>query len=89
MGRKISDEDYLRIKRNIIKKLYAHKAFSKGHLLYEGFLSGIPSHLEGFVKDVLDGLIKEELVVYYGKTKHGDAYQLNIERLKEIEEIVF
>jgi len=49
---------------------------------------GIPSHLAGFVKDVLKNLIKEEIVIYYGKTKYGDAFQLNIKKLKEIEEII-
>jgi len=32
--------------------------------------------------------MKEELVLFYGKTKHGDAYQLNIKKLKEIEDII-
>lgn len=89
MGRKLSKNEYLKIRKNIIKKLYSNKAFSKGHLLYERLRSSIPPHLSGFVEDVLDDLIKEGLVVYYGKTKHGDAYQLNVKKLKEIEEIVF
>jgi len=38
---------------------------------------------------VLDDLIKENLVIHYGRTKHGDAYQLNVQKLKEIEEIIF
>ena len=69
--------------------MYSNQAFKKGHLLFERLQSGIEPHLIGYVKDVLKDLIKEELVVYYGKTKHGDAYQLNIKKLKEIEEIVF
>jgi len=89
MGKKLSGVEYLKIKRNILKKLYANKAFSKGHLLYERLTSGIPSHLAGFVKEVLDELIKEELVLYYGRTKYGDAYQLNIKKLKEIEAFIF
>jgi len=88
MGNKLSNLDYLRIKKNIIKRLYANKAFSKGHLLYERLTSGIPPHLAGFVNKVLDDLIKEGLVVHYGRTKYGDAYQLNIQKLKEIEEII-
>jgi len=55
-------------------------------LLFERLASGIPPHLAGFVKDVLDDLIKEELVCLYGKTKHGDAYQLNNKKLKDIED---
>lgn len=89
MGKKLSSADYLRIKRNILKRLYANKAFSKGHLLYERLTSGIPPHLAGFVYQVLDNLVKEGLVIHYGRTKYGDAYQLNIQRLKGIEEIIF
>ncbi len=85
---KLSKSEYNRIRNNIIKKLYSKKAFAKGHLLYERLASGIPSHLAGFVKEVLNDLIKEELVVYYGKTNYGDAYQLNIKKLNEIEEII-
>jgi len=89
MGKKLSKSNYVKIKKNILKKLYSNKAFSKGHLLYERLTSGIPPHLAGFVDDVLNDLLKESLVIYYGKTKHGRAYQLNIRKLKEIEEIIF
>ena len=88
MSGKISKADYFRIKKNILKKLYAKQAFSKGHLLFERLQSSIPGHLQGYVKEVLEDLIKEELVIFYGKTKHGDAYQLNIKKLKEIEEYI-
>lgn len=77
------------IKKNILKKLYAHNAFIKGHLLVERLQSGIPKHLAGFTPEVLSELVKEESVIHYGKTKHGDAYQLNIRKLREIEEILF
>ena len=89
MGKKLSNLDYLRIKKNIIKRLYANKSFSKGHLLYERLTSGIPPHLTGFVNQVLEELVKEGLVIHYGNTKYGNAYQLNVKRLKEIEEIIF
>ena len=88
MGKKPSKQDYAKIKRNILKKLYSNQAFSKGHLLYERLASGIPSHLKGYVKGALDDLIKNELVLFYGMTKHGDAYQLNIKKLKEIEDLI-
>jgi len=89
MGKKLSNQDYEKIRKNIVKKLYSNKAFSKGHLLYERLTASIPPHLTGFVKDVLNDLIKEGIVLCYGKTKYGDAYQLNIDMLKEIEEIIF
>ena len=84
----IKKEDYERIKRNIIKKLYSSKAFRKGHLLIETLKRGIPSHLIGYVEHVLKDLLKKELVIIYGKTRYGCAYQLNIKKLKEIEEII-
>ena len=89
MAKKLTKSDYAKIKKNILKKLYSNQAFSKGHLLFERLASGIPPHLKGFVEDVLDDLVKEELVMVYGKTKHGDAYQLNIKKLKEIEDWIF
>ena len=69
--------------------MYSNQAFSKCHLLYERLTSGIPPHLKGYVKDVLDESVKEELIIFYGQTKHGNAYQLNIKKLKEIEDLVF
>jgi len=86
---RITKEDYLRIRRTILKKLYSAKAFKKGHLLLETLQSGIPSHLIGSVKDILQALIKEGLIIYYGKTAHGLAYQLNIKNLAEIEKLIF
>jgi len=89
MSMKLNRSDFIRIRNNIIKKLYAHGAFSKGHMLYERLQSGIPPHLAGFVDYILQELVKEGLVLHYGKTKHGDAYQLNIKKLEEIEKIIF
>jgi len=87
--RRLTEQEYGKIRRTIIRKLYAKKAWGKGHLLFERFQSGIPPHLYGFVKDILDDLVKESLVVYYGPTKYGDAYHLNTKKKVKIEEIVF
>ena len=86
--KRLNEADYAKIRKNIVKKLYAYGAFAHGHLLYERLQSGIPSHLAGFVKQVLEDLVKEETVIFYGRTKHGDAYQLNMKKLEEIEEII-
>ncbi|MBI4448742.1 hypothetical protein HY641_01810 [Candidatus Woesearchaeota archaeon] len=85
---KRSIEEYTLVRKNILKKLYAHNAFSKGHLLEERLHSGIPKHLAGLIAEVLSDLVQEGLVIHYGKTKHGDAYQLNVRKLREIESIV-
>ena len=84
----ITQTEYHLIRKNILKKLYANNAFSKGHLLLERLHNGIPRHLAGFVEAVLSDLLKERLVIIYGKTKHGTAYQLNITKLQEIEDTV-
>ncbi|MBI2105626.1 hypothetical protein HYT56_02180 [Candidatus Woesearchaeota archaeon] len=49
--------------------------------MHERLTTSIPSHLKGYVEDVLKDLIKEELIIFYGKTKHGNAYQLNIKKV--------
>ena len=85
---KLSAINYGCIRKNILKKLYAKQAFSKGHLLLERLQGSIPSHLRGFVQDAIHDLTREGLVLFYGKTKHGTAYQLNIKRLNQIEEII-
>jgi len=85
----LKEADYVGIKKNIIKKLYSKGAFSRGHILFERLQTSIPPHLKGYVKDVLKDLIKGEIVLFYGKTKHGDAYQLNIKKLKEVQEVIF
>ena len=84
----LSQLNYIKIRKNIIKKLYSNQCFNQGHMLYERLSSSIPSHLKGFVKIILNDLIKEELVLIYGKTKYGVAYQLNIKKLNEIEKIL-
>ncbi len=85
---KLSEGDYQSVRKTIVRKLYAKRAFRKGHLLFERLQTGIPPHLTGYVKEVLDDLVKEGIVLYYGNTKHGNAYQLNISRLKEIENML-
>ncbi len=85
---RLSEPDYVKIRKNIVKKLYAYGAFAHGHLLLERLQSGVPSHLAGFVRQVLEDLVREEIVLFYGRTKHGDAYRLNMKKLKEIEEII-
>jgi len=87
--RGITAQEYNKIRRTIIRKLYSKRAWGKGHLLFERFQSGIPPHLCGFVKSVLKGVVKEGLVVYYGPTKYGEAYHLNTKKKVEIEKIVF
>ena len=80
--------DELAIQRHILRRLYVKKAFVRSHLLGERLLRGLPSHLRGAAKRVLAQLVREEFILRYGPTEHGVAYQLNIERLDEIERLI-
>ncbi|HLD04365.1 MAG TPA: hypothetical protein VJG90_01475 [Candidatus Nanoarchaeia archaeon] len=84
---KYEEDEYQSVKEHIIKTLYGKKAFRKGHLLFERLQGGIAKHLRVLVPYVLANLIREGIVIHYGRTKHGYAYQLNIEKLREIKEI--
>ena len=76
------------IAKSVLRKLYSAGCWGKGHLLVDRLKSGIPSHLRGNVKEALTSLIKEGLVIVYGRTKHGVAVHLNIAKKEEIEQIV-
>jgi hypothetical protein len=80
--------DEQRIRRHIVCRLVEKRAYVRGHLLGERLVHGLPSHLRGTGKFVLAQLVKEEIVLVYGPTKHGVAYQLNIEKLDEIERLL-
>ena len=81
----ITDEQML---ARILYKLLNNKCFSKGHMLEERVVSSVPKHERGRAKDILKQAIRKGLVIIYGKTEHGIAYQLNIERLDEISEFI-
>ncbi len=72
----------------ILYKLLNNKCFSKGHMLEERITSSVPKHERGRAKDILKDAVKKGLVLIYGKTSHGTAYQLNIARLDEITDFI-
>lgn len=88
MTDRLSREDYEKVEKTIIKKLYSVKAWGKGHLLVDRFKSGLPSHLRGDVDSVIRDLLKKQIVLLYGKTKYGYAIYLNPKKIKEIEETI-
>lgn len=88
MGRKLTAEEEVALKKRILEKLYAAKAYTKGHLLFERLMRSVEAHLRGFVNDALKDLARDGLVACYGKTMHGEAYQLNIKRLGEIRKFI-
>ena len=72
----------------ILYKLLNNKCFSKGHMLEERIVSSVPKHERGRAKDILKQAVRKGLILVYGKTEHGLAYQLNIEKLEEIIEFI-
>lgn len=72
----------------ILYKLLNNKCFSKGHMLEERIISSVPKHERGRAKDILKNAVRKGLVLIYGKTSYGLAYQLNIEKLDEITEFI-
>jgi len=72
----------------IFYKLLNNKCFTKGHMLEERVISGVAKHDRGRAKDILKDAVKKSLILVYGKTEHGIAYQLNIEKLGEITEFI-
>ena len=64
-------------------KLYRQGCFGKGHKLIDTVTSGFPSHELGAVKDAIDQLISDNILVEH-PTKHGKAVHINIDRKNEV-----
>lgn len=85
MAVKRRDIDFIRIRRGIIKKLYSLDKWASNHILIKNLESGFPSHEIGKIKEVINLLIKDKLLIPK-PTKHGMAVSLN-ESVKD--EIMF
>ncbi len=81
----VTDEQIL---ARILYKLLNNKCFRKGHMLEERVVSSVPKHERGRAKDILKQAVRQGLVLIYGSTNQGLAYQLNIQRLAEITEFI-
>ncbi len=82
---KIDEDEYYIIAKAIIRKLYSANCWGKGHMLVDRFKSGLPGHFKGDVNSVVEELVRKEIILVYGRTKHGLAVHLNIQKKKEIE----
>ena len=81
----VTDDEIL---ARILYKLLNNKCFSRGHMLLERIISSVPKHERGRAKDILKQAVKRGLILVYGDTGHGIAYQLNIEKLDEISDFI-
>lgn len=84
---RIDEQEYSIIVKAIIRKLYSANCWGKGHMLIDRFKSGLPGHFKGDVNTVVEDLLKKEIIVVYGRTKHRLAVHLNIQKKKEIDEL--
>ncbi len=84
---KIDENEYHAISKAIIRKLYSANCWGNGHMLINRFKSGLPGHFRGDVNCVVEDLVKKEIILVYGRTKHGLAVYLNIKKKDEIDKI--
>ncbi len=73
------------IARHIVRRLYSNCAWGNKHLLINRLKSWLPKHLRGQVNEIVKDLVRKEILVVYGRTKHGLALHLNIKKKAEIE----
>jgi hypothetical protein len=72
----------------ILYKLVNNRCFRKGHMLEERIVSAVPAHEKGQAKAILKDAVRSKLILIYGKTNQGTAYQINLERIDEIQALI-
>lgn len=84
---KAGEEEYNLIAKAIVRKLYSADCWGKGHMLVDRFKHGLPGHFRGDVDSVVDDLVRKDVILVYGRTKHGLAVYLNIKKKAEINQL--
>lgn len=64
-------------------KLVRNKVIGKHHMLEDNLLNGFPSHKLGDMRDALDALKRDQLVMRK-KSKHGEAVYLDPSLVKPL-----
>ncbi|MEM2139299.1 MAG: hypothetical protein QXM96_04060 [Candidatus Woesearchaeota archaeon] len=75
--------DEKKLRKNILYKLFRKRIINEKHTAMENALKGIPKHLKGDSKKILNELIKENLILKKD-TCYGTQISLNSEKIKEI-----
>ena len=84
---KISKNDYLKISKTLIKKLYKLGCWGKGSLYQDNLTNGFPTNEKRKVLIVAESLVKQNMLCKKPK-KYGTKYYLNIEMKNKIEKII-
>lgn len=71
------------LQKRILYKLWRHRCFGKGQIYIDNLLRGFPSHEIDKIKNELEKLIKENVIIVV-KKKHGEKVYINLEFRKEI-----
>jgi len=83
---KIHKSEYIKISRTIITRLRILDCWGKGSVYIVVLKSGFPPEQMDKVKKVLEGLVKQQLIMKK-KKEHGWKYFLNKERQDKIKDI--
>ncbi len=83
----MKDSDYERVKILVLKNLFKHRYWGGRHTSVENSIKGIPGHLGGVAKKVVNDLIKERLL-NPKITSYGLHVSLSPSMKAEIEEII-
>ena len=72
----------------VLHKLMRTGMWEHKHTSEENLVKGFPKHKRGDIRSIVDGLLKKGLL-HAKPTRYGRQVSLNIDKKKEIEEIVF
>ena len=75
------------LKATILKKLKRRGKWGHAHTSIDNLMSGIPKHLRGHAKEVVDELIRDGLLLVK-PTSYGLEVSLNPSRKDEIDQII-
>lgn len=75
------------IVKDLLRKFYRHRVWGRHHFREDTIIKGFPSHLRKRIIDVAEDLRRKGFLIKF-PTSHGTQWYANIEKLKEIEEII-
>jgi len=75
------------IEKTVLRKLYTRKVIGKHHIRLATLLKcGWKPHERGLVKDAVESLLKQKLIIWAKRSK--EALKLNKEYMAAIEQVV-
>ncbi len=80
----MEDKDII---KDLLRKFHRHGIWGKHHWREENIVKGFPSHVRNRVMNVAEDLRRKGLLIKR-PSSHGYQWYANIEKIKEIEEII-